>query len=97
MLKFLFAILYQCGEKCKFFENEIIMNTFCRNLALILTSVGVLNWGLIVASVFDLVAYLFGPMSVLSRITYIVIGLSALAMIFVPSCSLKEVVNHRMN
>ncbi|MBE6458655.1 MAG: DUF378 domain-containing protein [Alphaproteobacteria bacterium] len=75
----------------------MIMNTFWRNLALILTIVGGLNWGLIGAFGFDLVAYLFGPMSVLSRITYIVIGLSALAMIFVPSCSLKEVVNHRMN
>ena len=73
------------------------MNTFWRNLALILTIVGGVNWGLVGASDFDLVAFLFGPMSVLSRMVYIVVGLSALAMIFVPSCSLKEAVQHKMN
>ncbi len=73
------------------------MNTFWRNLALILTIVGGVNWGLVGAFDFDLVAFLFGPMSVLSRMVYIVVGLSALAMIFVPSCSLKEAVQHKMN
>lgn len=69
---------------------------FWRNLALVLTIIGGVNWGLVGAFDFDLVAFLFGPMSVLSRITYILVGLSALAMIFVPACSLKEVVNHKM-
>ena len=69
---------------------------FWRNFALVLTIVGGLNWGLVGAFDFDLVAFLFGPMSVLSRITYILVGLSALAMIFVPACSLKEIVNHKM-
>lgn len=73
------------------------MNTFWKNLALILTIIGGLNWGLVGAFDFDLVAYLFGPMSVLSRLVYIVVGLSALAMIFVPTCSLKEAVQHKMN
>ena len=69
---------------------------FWRNLALVLTIIGGVNWGLVGAFDFDLVAFLFGPMSILSRITYILVGLSALAMIFVPACSLKEVVNHKM-
>lgn len=66
---------------------------FWRNLALVLTIIGGINWGLVGAFDFDLVAFLFGPFSVLSRITYILVGLSALAMIFVPMCSVKEVFN----
>ena len=55
------------------------MNNFWKNLALILTIVGGLNWGLVGAFDFDLVAFLFGPMSILSRVVYILVGLSALA------------------
>ena len=69
---------------------------FWRNLALILTIIGGLNWGLVGAFNFDLVAFLFGPMTPLSRITYVLIGLSALAMVFVPACSLREAFNHKM-
>lgn len=65
------------------------MNNFWRNFALILTIIGGINWGLVGAFDFDLVAFLFGPMSVLSRIVYILIGFSALVMLFVPACSLK--------
>ena len=65
------------------------MNNFWRNFALILTIIGGINWGLVGAFDFDLVAFLFGSMSILSRIVYILVGLSALAMIFVPACSLK--------
>ena len=65
------------------------MNAFWRNLAMILTIIGGINWGLVGAFDFDLVAFLFGSMSILSRIVYILVGLSALAMIFVPACSLK--------
>ena len=65
------------------------MNGFWRNLAMILTIIGGINWGLVGAFDFDLVAFLFGSMSILSRIVYILVGLSALAMIFVPACSLK--------
>lgn len=44
-------------------------------LALILSIVGCVNWGLVGLFEFDLVAWLFGTMSVLSRIIYIVIAL----------------------
>ena len=40
--------------------------------------VGGLNWGLVGAFDFDLVAAIFGPMSALSRLVYILVGLSAL-------------------
>ena len=47
-------------------------------LALVLLIVGGLNWGLVGAANFDLVATLFGAGSVLARIVYILVGLSAL-------------------
>ena len=47
-------------------------------LALILIIVGGLNWGLVAAFDFDLVATLFGDMSMLSRIVYGLVGLSAI-------------------
>jgi uncharacterized membrane protein YuzA (DUF378 family) len=43
----------------------------------ILTLVGALNWGLVGVFGFDLVAALFGPMSVPSRIVYALVGISA--------------------
>lgn len=45
--------------------------------AAILLVVGGLNWGLVGAANFDLVATLFGEMSPLSRVVYLLVGLSA--------------------
>lgn len=47
-------------------------------IALILLIVGGLNWGLVGLFDFDLVAAIFGMMSALSRIVYILVGLSAI-------------------
>ncbi len=47
-------------------------------LATVLLVVGGLNWGLVGVAHFDLVAKLFGDMSVLSRIVYSLVGLAAL-------------------
>lgn len=47
-------------------------------ITLILVIVGGLNWGLVGAFEFDLVAALFGEGSTLSRIVYVLVGLSAL-------------------
>ena len=47
-------------------------------VTLALLIVGGLNWGLVGLFGFDLVAALFGPMSALSRIVYLLVGLSAL-------------------
>lgn len=46
-------------------------------IALILVIVGGLNWGLVGAFNFDLVAAIFGAMSAVARIVYILVGLSA--------------------
>ncbi len=43
--------------------------------------IGAINWGLIGFFRFDLVAFLFGNMSILSRIVYAVVGLSGLYLI----------------
>ena len=47
-------------------------------LTLVLLIVGGLNWLLVGAFGFDLVAALFGEMSPLSRIVYVLVGLSAI-------------------
>lgn len=47
-------------------------------VALVLLIIGGLNWGLVGLFTFDLVAAIFGEMSVLSRIIYILVGISAI-------------------
>lgn len=47
-------------------------------IALVLVIVGGLNWGLVGLFGFDLVAYLFGSISMLSAIVYDLVGLSAI-------------------
>lgn len=48
------------------------------NIALTLVIVGALNWLLIGLFSFDLVASLFGNMSILSRIVYTLVGISGI-------------------
>jgi len=47
-------------------------------VAAALLVVGGLNWGLVGAAQFDLVAALFGEVSPLSRVVYLLVGVSAL-------------------
>lgn len=47
-------------------------------IALVLIIIGALNWGLIGLFNFDLVATIFGDMTVISRIVYGLVGLSGL-------------------
>jgi len=47
-------------------------------IALTLLIVGAINWLLIGIFEFDLVATIFGAMSILSRIIYILVGISGL-------------------
>lgn len=54
------------------------MYKFLRNASFILVVFGALNWGLVGMFGFDLVAYLFGIMTPLTRILYGVVGLSAI-------------------
>ena len=49
--------------------------------ALTIAIIGAVNWGLIGLFRFDLVAFLFGDMSWLSRIVYVLVGISGLDLI----------------
>lgn len=46
--------------------------------ALVFTIIGAINWGLIGLFEFDLVATLFGDMSMLSRIIYVIVAICGL-------------------
>lgn len=54
------------------------MFNFIKYTSYILVLIGAINWGLIGFFNFDLVAAIFGPMSVLSRAVYSLVGLSAI-------------------
>ena len=54
---------------------------YCDNISLALVIIGALNWLLIGVFRFDLVAFLFGNMTLLSRIVYILVGLCGLYLI----------------
>lgn len=49
--------------------------------ALTIVIIGAINWGLIGFFRFDLVAFLFGTMSLLSRIVYALVGLCGLYLV----------------
>lgn len=46
--------------------------------ALIITVIGALNWGLVGLFKFNLVSWIFGDMSWISRIIYVVVGICGL-------------------
>lgn len=48
-------------------------------LSIILLVIGGLNWGLVGLFNFNLVSVLFGDMSILSRIVYVLVGISAIS------------------
>ena len=57
-------------------ENKVLNYT-----ALTVAVIGAVNWGLIGFFRFDLVAFLFGDMSLLSRIVYGLVGIAGLYLI----------------
>lgn len=50
-------------------------------IAYILVIIGALNWGLVGIFGFDLVATIFGEMSILARIVYGLVGVSAIILL----------------
>lgn len=58
-------------------------------IAMILVIIGGLNWGLVGAFKFDLVAYLFGGIAILQSIIYIVVGIAAIYMIYFAAKKMK--------
>ena len=61
-----------------------------RLIAYILVIIGALNWGLVGIFGFDLVATIFGEMSLLARIVYGLVGVSAITLVL--TC--KEIFYH---
>ena len=53
-----------------------------RTTAYVLTLIGALNWGLVGIFGFDLVAAIFGDMTVMTRIIYSLVGVSAIITAF---------------
>lgn len=56
-------------------------NTALDATALTLSIIGAVNWGLIGLFKFDLVAFLFGSMTLLSRIIYTIVGICSIYLI----------------
>lgn len=53
------------------------MSTF-QKICLVFTIIGAINWGLIGIFSFDLVSYLFGEMTFLTRTVFTIVGLTGL-------------------
>ena len=49
-----------------------------QKICLVITIIGAINWGLIGLLDFNLVSFLFGDMSMLSRIVYSLVGIAGL-------------------
>ncbi len=66
-------------------------------VTLVLIIVGGLNWGLVGAAKFNLVATLFGADSMLSNLVYILVGISAIVqaiLLFVPESTPTHAHSH---
>ena len=67
---------------------------YIKYLAYALTLIGALNWGLVGLFGFNLVAQIFGDMTVMSRIIYSLVGLSAIASgYFMYNCGRQQIEN----
>ncbi len=61
-----------------------------RQIALILTIIGGINWGLIGFFGFNLVSFIFGEAGILTQIIYMLVGISAvIAILDLPYCREK--------
>ena len=64
---------------------------FLKYTAYALVLIGALNWGLVGLFGYDLVASVFGDMSLMSRIIYSLVGISAIATMFLqPNCDMHN-------
>ena len=58
-----------------------------KRISFIFTIIGALNWGLVGAFNFNLVTFLFGSISYLSQIIYVLVGIAAIVVAFTASCN----------
>jgi uncharacterized protein len=64
-----------------------MLNRLLHTVAILLTIVGAINWGLVGAFDFNLVTTLFGTMPMVVKAVYILVGLSGLAVLY---CKVTE-------
>ena len=64
--------------KIKIIKRERKNMKIIDTIALVLIIIGAINWGLIGLFNFNLVDTIFGTMSIISRIIYILVGISGL-------------------
>lgn len=55
-----------------------------------LVLIGAINWGLVGAFGFDLVAFMFGEMTILTRIIYSLVGLAGVTYLFLALGHINE-------
>lgn len=60
---------------------ESNMSELIITMSTILTIIGALNWGLVGAFKFNLVSYLFGEFSNVSRAVYVLVGISGVVLL----------------
>ena len=58
---------------------------YLKNTALILTIIGAINWGLVGFFDFNLVGFIFGELTFLSRIIYMLVGISGVFVAYIAS------------
>lgn len=64
-------------EKSENYKTEVYVKMMIANkIALVLSIIGSLNWGLVGLFGFDLVAFITGNMTVLARIIYILVAVA---------------------
>ena len=69
-------------------ENGFVK--FLCGLSYILVIIGAINWGLVGFFDFDLVAFLFGEMTFLSRLVYDIVGVSAIISVICTSICMRS-------
>ncbi len=78
-------------------EANVIINRSTGNLsapawiAIALSVIGALNWGLVGLFKFDLVAAIFGPLSPMARVVYVIVAMAGLFLLFAASQLKREV------
>ena len=72
-------------------REDFFMN-IVQKTALVLTIVGALNWGLIGLFNFDLVASIFGTMTIVTRTIYTLVGIAGLINVMLFFVNLDEMV-----
>lgn len=67
------------------------MLKFLKITSYLLVIIGAINWGLVGVFHFNLVAYLFGEMTKLTRLIYALVGLSAIVSLLIETtCAMKK-------